>query len=397
MSIANQTITAPVSISDVRRILSRTSRDVGTLCVATTINKWAKYKPVRRDSVNTVTGQWDAQNNTWLPTATWWKNTGTTDSANTRLVGSCGLEYEVFSDIGDLDNTSSFIYRLMAGDLPWNYVRPVGGAASPYRLQDFAGYVHDAEAVISNPMGSEVTVYVTQTGSDTQFWFAFEVPSVGAGNLSLSDFRADNNDNGLLLTDCYLGVVLRKVNTQSVIIVTSTVKIGTTGSASIEASLGYSDRGDFELMPFISSRIIGRSDSLQTGRYLSAGIQTPITVHITADGSVRFSEVSGELNAARTEVAWTVEIANETSSPRTFSSLFIGIYEGSPAGTLIGSATKTSVTVTRRNTLTLSGTIQLQQAAQQGQVYWIVVSDQTSGSTVRQKTNQIEEYSGMND
>ena len=58
MSIVNNTIIRPpVSIYDVRKILGNLSTDLGTLCVAPTINKWAKYKPVKHNGLGLLTDQ----------------------------------------------------------------------------------------------------------------------------------------------------------------------------------------------------------------------------------------------------------------------------------------------------------------------------------------------------
>ena len=58
MSIVNNTIIRPpVSIYDVRKILGNLSVDLGTLCLGPTINKWAKYKPVKHNGLGLLTDQ----------------------------------------------------------------------------------------------------------------------------------------------------------------------------------------------------------------------------------------------------------------------------------------------------------------------------------------------------
>ena len=49
-----QVITAPDSIYDVQRALGNGSPDLGTLCKANTVNKWAKYKPVGKNMIDTT-------------------------------------------------------------------------------------------------------------------------------------------------------------------------------------------------------------------------------------------------------------------------------------------------------------------------------------------------------
>lgn len=55
MAYSNNVITAPVSIYDVQRALGSSSRDLGTLCMSTNINKWARWKPVNVSQVVPLT------------------------------------------------------------------------------------------------------------------------------------------------------------------------------------------------------------------------------------------------------------------------------------------------------------------------------------------------------
>ena len=92
------------------------SRDVGTLCSSSLINKWSKYKPVIYPVIST-TG-----------ITNWWKAVG----------GNCGLSITEYSNIEDL------VTAIING-VTWDYNRPTGGSSSPYRLGDFRGYNHSAE------------------------------------------------------------------------------------------------------------------------------------------------------------------------------------------------------------------------------------------------------------
>lgn len=55
MSFNNGNISAPVSIRDLQVCFFNSSTDLGTLCLASNINKWARYKPVRYNKVGVIT------------------------------------------------------------------------------------------------------------------------------------------------------------------------------------------------------------------------------------------------------------------------------------------------------------------------------------------------------
>ena len=126
MSYSNGIITAPVSIYDVQRALGSSSPDLGTLCRHQNVNKWAKYKPVPNNIIDT-TPQLESDM-TWKSTATWWK-------AND---GKCGLSYITQSSVA---NTKAAID---AKHVVWARVAPTGNYAEPYRLIDFNRYSHTA-------------------------------------------------------------------------------------------------------------------------------------------------------------------------------------------------------------------------------------------------------------
>lgn len=133
MSYANNAISAPVSIYDVQRALGNSSSCLGTLCRAVNINKWAKYKPVAKNKINTTDEL--RSNMTWKDgsiqgetAATWWKGTN----------GKCGLNYVSHNSIADLKSD------IIAKTIIWSHVAPFGGVGEPFRQIDFNEYHHDA-------------------------------------------------------------------------------------------------------------------------------------------------------------------------------------------------------------------------------------------------------------
>lgn len=117
MSVNNGVITAPVSIYDVQRALGSSIPDLGTLCVASTINKWAKYKPIKYPTVKILT---DAQ----------------------RLSRLYGFHDPDGNIIPVYQSMSAMNMAIANGNAEWVYTKPAGGLTSPYRLTDFDKYVH---------------------------------------------------------------------------------------------------------------------------------------------------------------------------------------------------------------------------------------------------------------
>lgn len=122
MSIVGEKIVMPVSIRDVKVKLGSGSADLGTLCTHPSINKWAKYKPIRMDG----------QRPTWF-------------SKNKQA--SFGLELPFCT----FDVMNQRAYKMMTGeDAGWVYLKPRGdrtayphGEKEYYRLTDFVPYPND--------------------------------------------------------------------------------------------------------------------------------------------------------------------------------------------------------------------------------------------------------------
>lgn len=127
MANSNGEISYPVSIDDVQNVLGQLGDgDLGTLCQSSAINRWAKYKPVRKNLIDT-TDQLDTYKS-WKSTATWWQDND----------GKCGLDYRTYSSVASV---KSAISTMMP---QWTRIAPTGGIVSPYRLLDFNSYHHNA-------------------------------------------------------------------------------------------------------------------------------------------------------------------------------------------------------------------------------------------------------------
>ena len=104
--------TTSITTTLVGNTLGVASKDVGTLCSSSLINKWSKYKPVRYNTTSPIT---DSQIK----------------------------EVNYGFDIANMVKTDA----VSAASINWNYLKPLGGANSPYRLGDFRSYEHTATHV----------------------------------------------------------------------------------------------------------------------------------------------------------------------------------------------------------------------------------------------------------
>lgn len=120
-----------VDEADVGIVLGNSSRDTGTLCKASNINKWAKRKPV--SFPNQLYKLTDEQ----LKGINYGLSVPTTITL---------LNLQTLYDNLSGANGESLL------DAAYSYTKPSGiTLASPFRLLDFEGYYHGAEAPISVP------------------------------------------------------------------------------------------------------------------------------------------------------------------------------------------------------------------------------------------------------
>ena len=141
MSRSGNIITAPVRLSTDLAPLLGSGNDLGGFCTASTINKWAKFKPYRSVQLTTLpeATRGDSPYNFGLS----WSQFGSPSSAS-------GGQY-LFSPY-ESDPASS----ARAAMNSWAYLRPRGrgsaGGNEWYRLLDFDGYNHGAtEPIIIMP------------------------------------------------------------------------------------------------------------------------------------------------------------------------------------------------------------------------------------------------------
>jgi hypothetical protein len=144
-------------------------------------------------------------------------------------------------------------------------------------------------------------------------------------------------------------------------------------------------------MPFFTKYQTNSSGTFDAnGVFLSMDDTQPVSITLTTQGSNHFDTPEGMWNQAGTAVSYSCDIVNETSSAHTYSSIRISIRGNSYTGTELGYVNLSNVSVSAHSTETKTGTISATKSGYSS--YWIIITDLTSGSTIRSMYNQIEDY-----
>ena len=345
MANSNGLITAPVSMQDVRQVLGNSSTDLGTLCKASQINMWSKYKPVVLALIDTVS-QFDKTNNKWYSWATWWKGT----------TGTCGCVPYVLRSIADVVDHCS------GGLNGWSYTKPGGGAASPYRLTDFAGYYHRAVAPISsfrmetyNTQDAAMVCSLTQS-SDTQ--------------LTLADLNNFNN--------YYLAFYAVRTGGGTKVL-TAQRTLGNNGNA-IDFSLGSWNAGTWTIYPFITDKR-GDDGTIAAVRF-SCPMASALSLTV-ADHEITIWLSNVSVTGVRTVTA-TVNVKNDTASSVVLNNNYYKVRfknkdwdDALVAGETSGSISTVTVASNTETTINFSANAEIS-TLQDGANLWI----QMAGSSV---------------
>ena len=168
--------TTGISTSLVKSELGAGSNDVGTLCTHPNINMMAINKPTKYPSVSTNAWQTGIINQDYYDGV---ENYGIRKPYNLVPANATKIGQAPIYSVGTLGNIKSL----------WQYIKPTGGASSPYRLGDFRGYEH--RQLLYSFSGRKIPVSASPTAFRT-----------GNNILISCVFRYDKDDyNGLLGLD----------------------------------------------------------------------------------------------------------------------------------------------------------------------------------------------------
>lgn len=188
--IVNGIIKAPITMSDIGKVIGSNSRSIGELIKDGYINMWSRMKPVHIE-------------NGWAPnrSGAWWR--GTDLDCGISLVDAKTSNYKLIKDKYTEDKSNGWKYKKPWGDLG-------GIVVSPYRMLDFQNYKHDATPPIG---GFGITELVAQDGilRAQCMLTPTTTDKTGPGSVQFDDIAGDysSGDSGsTTLADYHLGVAV---------------------------------------------------------------------------------------------------------------------------------------------------------------------------------------------
>lgn len=284
MSLANNKITAPVSVDDVKSLLGESSNDLATLCKSSKINVWAKYKPTVYPSP--------------FPDD-WYKAKDGNYGLNITVDNRVSSWSALVAEYSKANNGYSNIYN-----------RPSGGATSPYRLGDFRGYNHKAKPEISDYLAA--TNYMED--SQISLSVAYNVVTADGDQVSYNDIE--------VYKGLYFGYVITDISGKTLKLIATA---STTSSYEVRLAARTLLKGNYRLYPMFCSVDYSTNHTLQ-GMYCYAVPNLAggkIISVITASESVmaNFKSINAQYTLSTTRIAVTL-VMNDNASDVTN----IGIY-----------------------------------------------------------------------
>ena len=280
-------------------VLGSTSLDTAALCTHPNVNWASLHKPVRHPDMFASTKAEYAND--------WWQGK---DANEDGYLGdmTCGLVVgnafqslvaggqRIVDKVCDISaDVNGFLYKLAKGTTGhFVYLKPQGlSAGSPYRIDDFRGYNHDA----INPMPSVESpsndIYRYKSGI---FNASVELPEItldkSLTNITLDSLKLPNSMLGMTLRSMYYGVLLYSDNLTDVLWATQTaaqkdkeLNEGQTPQVTFADNdyVTISNRkGKYKARAFFSSQpLVGSNPTMPSGTtFLLASIDTPIDVAV---------------------------------------------------------------------------------------------------------------------
>lgn len=304
MGHSNGKITAPVSVQDVRYVLGAASTDVGTLCINANINMWSKMKPMHYlNKLDELTLTQAAE-------------------YNDAFVYHYGIRIkQTFTGLASNKTTrKGFVYESADFDgvlNGWEYARPYGSAASPYRLTDFNGYNHKApkplrEFSIVSGGGASV-----KKNDQVVFGLRPTAQNDSGDYVTLFDFF--NSKNNAPYNHAYIGVVAIMYTNGSPngqYLVNCTTDLS---NNIIQLPLLFDAPGTFKVFPILMTQPMSEPNEVANNLVCGIPYTSPIDVTVLSETqqvsmSLRFTYDS----ATNTIKNVYVDMHNYTSSAITF-------------------------------------------------------------------------------
>lgn len=295
MGYANGKITRPVSIRDVQGAIGNGSPDLATLCKASTVNMWARYKPETAVTGLTTLG---------VPPIT----------LQQRTLNGYSIEAKTSAGVGSI---STLVDRLRAGTQQdcFTYKKPYGTIASPYRLTDFEHYWHGAPCPIRAPYNPTDVLGVTQQGT-LQLYYYVDIQGSEYG-LGLKDLRFQSDSQQL--SNYYFGILIYNNNTYAA--ATQDHVMGSTQQEGLDVTLTGVPQATatYQMVPFFATRPFASASESGTGTIYPM-IWASQEIHTAAEAQYILISTWGFVwdNDMQT-IRFKYSVVNRTSGAHTFN------------------------------------------------------------------------------
>lgn len=285
MALANNKITAPVSVDDVADCLGMNrSSTLAALCTSAKINVWAKYKPTDYNAA--FSDNWSKGKD---------GNYGLNITVDNRVSSWSAL----VAEYSKANNGYSNIYK-----------RPNGGATSPYRLGDFRGYNHKAKPEISDYLAA--TNYIED--QQISLSVAYNVVTADGDQVSYNAIEA--------FKDLYFGYVITDTSGKTLKLIATA---STTSSYEVRLPARTLLAGTYKAYPMFCNVDYSTNHTLQ-GMYCYAipnlaGGKTFSVITSSQSVMANFKSINAKYTLSTTRIAVTL-VMNDNASDVTN----IGIY-----------------------------------------------------------------------
>ena len=284
MALANNKITAPVSIDDLKSLFGEPSGDLATLCKSSKINVWAKYKPTVYPSP--------------FPDD-WYKSKDGNYGLNITVDNRVSSWSALFAEYSKANNGYSNIYK-----------RPSGGATSPYRLGDFRGYNHKAKPEISDYLAA--TNYLED--SQISLSVAYNVATADGDQVSYNAIEA--------FKDLYFGYVITDTSGKTLKLIATA---STTSSYEVRLAARTLLAGTYKAYPMFCNVDYSTNHTLRAMYCYAipnlAGGKTFSVITSSQSVMANFKSINAQYTLSTTRIAVTL-VMNDHASDVTN----IGIY-----------------------------------------------------------------------
>lgn len=290
-----------VSINDARVVLPDSSKDIGNLGQSVNVNKWAKWKPVRSDTFQSLSSS-DMEDILY------------------------GLDITTFT-------SPSALAASYSGSGEYSYLYPRGVTSSIeewFRFLDFDKYINNAECPVDDftCVNSGSTVY---EGTDLIARLYLN-PSAPSGSIELSDLKPGGDK---ALSNYYFGVIIKNGNTYRIITQSTVVGNGSQSHQELALTLSsslFSVGNDYTVYPVFSYNAITTIDSSSSfpAGLIAVPEVSPNSFHVYPVSlfvSVGITDFSMSVGAGRYN--WSISAAMQVNGGTTTTGeILYRIYDG---------------------------------------------------------------------